>query len=66
MKIAVVGAGAIGGYVGVKLALAGSVVELGRLTQTPTPHIDTVYALVKLLARTMDEQRGRVKMQPTD
>ena len=66
MKIAVVGAGAIGGYVGVKLALVGSVVELGRLTQTPTPHIDTVYALVKLLARTMDEQRGRVKMQPTD
>ncbi len=47
-------------------ALVGSVVELGRLTQTPTPHIDTVYALVKLLARTMDEQRGRVRMQPTD
>jgi 2-dehydropantoate 2-reductase len=47
-------------------ALVGSVVELGRLTQTPTPHIDTVYSLVKLLARTMDEQRGRVRMQPTD
>ena len=31
-------------------ALVGSVVELGRLTQTPTPHISTVYALVKLLA----------------
>ena len=39
-------------------ALVGSVVELGRLTETPTPHIDTVYALVKLLARTMDEQHG--------
>lgn len=39
-------------------ALVGSVVELGRLTQTPTPHIDTVYALVKLLARTMEEERG--------
>ena len=24
-------------------ALVGSVVELGRLTETPTPHIDTVY-----------------------
>ena len=44
-------------------ALVGSVVELGRLTQTPTPHIDTVYALVKLLARTMDEQTGRLRMQ---
>ena len=31
-------------------ALVGSVVELGQLTQTPTPHIDSVYALVKLLA----------------
>ena len=45
-------------------ALVGSVVELARLTDTPTPHIDTVYALVKLLARTMDEQRGRLQLQP--
>ena len=44
-------------------ALVGSVVELGRLTGTPTPHIDTVYALVKLLARTMDEEKGRVRLQ---
>ncbi len=41
-------------------ALVGAVVELARLTDTPTPHIDTVYSLVKLLARTMEEQRGRV------
>ncbi|HSQ79893.1 MAG TPA: 2-dehydropantoate 2-reductase [Casimicrobiaceae bacterium] len=32
-------------------ALVGSVVELGRLTSTPTPHIAAVYALVSLLAR---------------
>jgi 2-dehydropantoate 2-reductase len=44
-------------------ALVGSVVELGRLTQTPTPHIDTVYALVKLLAKTMDEESGQVRLQ---
>jgi 2-dehydropantoate 2-reductase len=44
-------------------ALVGAVVELARLTETPTPHIDTVYALVKLLARTMEEQRGRVCLQ---
>jgi 2-dehydropantoate 2-reductase len=30
----------------------------------PTPHIDTVYALVKLLARTMEAEKGRVRMQP--
>jgi 2-dehydropantoate 2-reductase len=45
-------------------ALVGSVVELGRLTGTPTPHIDTVYALVKLLARTMEEEKGLVRLQP--
>lgn len=33
-------------------ALIGSVVELARLTGTPTPHIDTVYALTKLLGET--------------
>jgi 2-dehydropantoate 2-reductase len=44
-------------------ALVGSVVELGRLTHTPTPHIDAVYALVKLLARSMEEAQGRVEMQ---
>jgi len=34
-------------------ALVGSVVELGRLTHTDTPHIDAVYALTKLLAETI-------------
>ncbi len=34
-------------------ALLGSVAELARLTRTPTPHIDTVYALSHLLARTL-------------
>jgi 2-dehydropantoate 2-reductase len=40
-------------------ALVGSVVELGRLTKTPTLHIDTVYALTKLLAKTIAEERPR-------
>ena len=44
-------------------ALVGSVIELGRLTNTPVPHISTVYALVKLLAKTMDEENGNVKLQ---
>ena len=43
-------------------ALVGAVVELGRLTQTPTPHIDTVYALVKLLSKSMDDQRANVRL----
>jgi 2-dehydropantoate 2-reductase len=36
-------------------ALLGSVVELARCTNTPTPHIDTVYALTKLLAKTLED-----------
>jgi 2-dehydropantoate 2-reductase len=45
-------------------ALVGSVAELARLTETPTPHIDAVYALVKLLARNMETERAGVRMQP--
>src|SRR5712675_3045946 len=37
--------------------LLGSVIELARLTDTPTPHIDTVYALTKLLAKTLHEDK---------
>ena len=39
-------------------ALVGSVVELGCLTGTPTPHIDAVYALVSLLGRRLSESQG--------
>ncbi|MGO9995139.1 MAG: 2-dehydropantoate 2-reductase [Steroidobacteraceae bacterium] len=38
-------------------ALLGSVIELARLTETPTPHLDTVYALTKLLARSLEESK---------
>jgi 2-dehydropantoate 2-reductase len=44
--------------------LVGSVVELGKLTGTPTPHIETVYALVKLLARTTQEAKAGVRTVP--
>ena len=44
-------------------ALVGSVVELARLVELPTPHIDTVYALVKLLAHGIEQDRGYVRMQ---
>jgi 2-dehydropantoate 2-reductase len=36
-------------------ALLGSVVELARLTDTPTPHLDTVYGLTHLLARSVTD-----------
>jgi 2-dehydropantoate 2-reductase len=39
-------------------ALLGSVVELGRLTHTPTPCIDTVYGLTHLLASAIAPSRG--------
>jgi 2-dehydropantoate 2-reductase len=46
-------------------ALVGSVVELARLTGTPTPHIDSAYALVKLLATTISDEQGGVRLQKT-
>jgi 2-dehydropantoate 2-reductase len=44
-------------------ALVGAVVELGRMTDTPTPHIDAVYALTKLLDRTMQEEKVCIRTQ---
>lgn len=44
-------------------ALVGAVIELGQLTQTPTPHINTVYACVKLLAKTLDEEKGKLRVE---
>lgn len=34
-------------------AIVGAVAELGKLTQTPTPYIDAIYASVKLLEKTL-------------
>ncbi|HYW22333.1 MAG TPA: ketopantoate reductase C-terminal domain-containing protein [Nodularia sp. (in: cyanobacteria)] len=34
-------------------AILGAVIELGKLTHIPTPHMDTVYANVKLLEKTL-------------
>jgi 2-dehydropantoate 2-reductase len=45
-------------------ALVGSVVELGRITETPTPTIDAVYAATSLLSATLAAQRGRLELQP--
>ena len=44
-------------------ALVGSVVELGRLTGTPTPTIDAIYAASQLLAHTLARQQGRLRVQ---
>lgn len=43
-------------------AIMGAVVELARMTGIPTPAIDTVYALVQLLDKTMREDRGAVQL----
>jgi 2-dehydropantoate 2-reductase len=38
-------------------ALLGAVVELARLTDTPTPHLEAVYALTTLMAKVAAEKR---------
>ena len=45
-------------------ALVGAVIELGARVSVPTPHIDAVFALVKLLGRTMREDRVYIRAQP--
>jgi 2-dehydropantoate 2-reductase len=45
-------------------ALIGSVKELGELTGVATPHIDAVYALMMLLAKTMEAARAKVVLEP--
>jgi len=44
-------------------ALVGSVIELGRLTGTPTPHIGALYALLRLLSQSLERARGRLAIQ---
>ncbi len=44
-------------------ALVGSVIEMGRLTGTPCPHIDAVYACAKLLDHTMAREGARIAVE---
>ena len=45
-------------------ALLGSVVELARITGTPTPSIDAIHAATSLLAKTFGDAHSRVVLQP--
>ncbi len=47
-------------------ALLGAVVELGRITGTPTPNLDAVYALASLLERTLRATGGRLAIAPVE
>ena len=46
-------------------ALLGSVVELARITNTPTPTIDAIYAVTSLLSHTLTQQGGKLAVQKT-
>ena len=43
-------------------ALVASVMELGRITQQPTPNIDAVYALTSLLATTLQKHKATLRL----
>ncbi len=45
-------------------ALVGSVVELGRITATPTPTIGAIYAAASLLSKTLAAAHGRLRIEP--
>lgn len=44
-------------------ALVGSVLELGRLTGTPTPHLSAIHACVSLLAKVLQHPHGRLRIE---
>lgn len=44
-------------------ALIGSIIELGRIANVPTPQIEVVYALVKLLSETVSKAGGKLQIQ---
>ena len=45
-------------------SMIGAVVELGQITNTPTPYISAIYACISLLANTIAEENIRVKGEP--
>ena len=45
-------------------ALIGSVIELGRIVNIPSPHLDSLYAVVKLLGATLAREKGRLVIEP--
>jgi len=44
-------------------ALVGSVIEMARLVGVPTPHIDAIYAVTSLLAKTLNDTGGRLRVE---
>jgi 2-dehydropantoate 2-reductase len=44
-------------------ALLGSVLELGKITATPTPHLSAVHACASLLAKTLADAGGRLAIE---
>jgi 2-dehydropantoate 2-reductase len=47
-------------------ALVGSVLELGRITGVPTPNLTAVHACTALLAKTLREEKGRLRIEKLD
>ena len=44
-------------------AILGSVVELARITDSPTPTLDAIYAVTSLLSHTLTQQGGKLALQ---
>ena len=47
-------------------ALLGSVIELARLANVATPHLDAIYAVTKLLGETAVRSGGGLSLTPLE
>jgi len=45
-------------------ALIGSAIELARMAGVATPHMDAIYAVVKLLGQTLSDAKGKLAIAP--
>ena len=45
-------------------ALLGSVIELAAITETPAPTLTAIHAVTSLLAATLQQQHGRLRIEP--
>ena len=45
-------------------ALLGSVIELAAITETPAPTLTAIHAVTGLLAATLQQQHGRLRIEP--
>jgi 2-dehydropantoate 2-reductase len=46
-------------------AIMGGVIEIARITDTPTPHVDAIYGAISLLAHVLESEKAALPLVPS-